>query len=314
MGEELVMISEEKIDQVLQRMADTYGQQMRSPVLHSPAEHGLEYEEVTFPASDGTPLEGWYIPAPGSDRLIIANHPRGFSRAGMPTHLEPWRSVWKSSGNDWEIDFVPDYKILHDAGHHVLTYDLRNHGYSSAANGGVVSSGLFESRDVLGSLAYTSTRPDTRDLGVALFSRCLGANSTIAAMMKRPDAFRNVRAMVACQPLTPQMIAERLLELAGVPVDRIGDLDRRVTERTGISFADREVREWARTVDVPTFVYQVRDDVLTRPEDVQSIFDNIRTEDKKLMWIENSTSRWDGYAEFQRRPEPMLAWFADHFA
>jgi pimeloyl-ACP methyl ester carboxylesterase len=41
------------------------------------------------------------------------------------------------SGNGFEVNLVPDYKILHDAGYNVLAYDLRNHGLSSAANGGV---------------------------------------------------------------------------------------------------------------------------------------------------------------------------------
>jgi hypothetical protein len=87
------------------------------------------------------PLEGWFIPAAGSDKLIIANHPMGFSRAGMPTHLEPWRSIWAPSGNDFEVNLVPDYKILHDAGYSVLAYDLRNFSLSGAANGGIASSG-----------------------------------------------------------------------------------------------------------------------------------------------------------------------------
>jgi hypothetical protein len=29
------------------------------------ADDGLDYEDVTFPARDGVPLEGWFIPAPG---------------------------------------------------------------------------------------------------------------------------------------------------------------------------------------------------------------------------------------------------------
>ena len=78
----------------------------------------------------------------------------GFSRAGIPAHLEPWRSIWSASGNAFEVNFVPDYKILHDAGYNVLAYDLRNSGLSGAANGGIASSGIFESRDVLGSLRY----------------------------------------------------------------------------------------------------------------------------------------------------------------
>jgi len=48
-----------------------------------------------------------------------------------------------------EVNFIPDYRILHDAGYNVLAYDLRNFGLSGAANGGIASSGIFESRDVV---------------------------------------------------------------------------------------------------------------------------------------------------------------------
>src|SRR5246500_1657621 len=146
--------SKAQLDETLQRFANGFSWVRRAPVLHSPSEHGLEYEDVTFPARDGVPLEGWFIAAPGSSKLIVANHPMGFSRSGMPADVQPWHADWAPSGNGFEVDLVPDYKILHDAGYNVLAYDLRNHGLSGAANGGVVSGGIFESRDVLGSLRY----------------------------------------------------------------------------------------------------------------------------------------------------------------
>jgi hypothetical protein len=107
-------------------------------------------------------------------------------------------------------------------------------------------------------------------------------------------------------------IIARRLALAGVPADRIDDLEERVVLRTGIGFARRAPQEWARGVCVPTLLYQVRDDVLTEPSDVQAMFDNIPVADKKLLWIQDTTARWDGYLEFQRRPGPMLAWFDAH--
>jgi hypothetical protein len=36
--------------------------------------------------------------------------------------------------------------------------------------------------------------------------------------------------------------------------------------------------------------------------------------DKKLQRIEGSIARWDGYIEFQRRPQPMLDWFAQYMS
>src|SRR4029077_4949484 len=123
------------------------------------SEHGLEYEDITFPARDGLPVEGWFIPAPGSSKLIICNHPLGFSRSGIPAHLQPWHAAWAPSGNGFEVDLVPDYKILHDAGYHVLAYDLRNHGLTGAANGGVSSHGITEWTDIPRAPASARPRP-----------------------------------------------------------------------------------------------------------------------------------------------------------
>jgi hypothetical protein len=85
--------------------------------------------------------------------------------------------------------------------------------------------------------------------------------------------------LVGPQPVTIKTIVQRRLALLGVPAGRIDDL---------------------------------RDDVLTEPSDVQTMFDNIPVADKKLQWIDGTTRRRDGYLEFQRRPEPMLEWYAKH--
>jgi pimeloyl-ACP methyl ester carboxylesterase len=142
----------------------------------------------------------------------------GFSRSGIPADVQPWHADWAPSGNGFEIDLVPDYKILHDAGYNVLAYDLRNHGLSSAANGGVTTHGNTESRDVVGSLEYARTRPDTRDMVIGLFSRCMGGVSTFAAMTRFPEVFEGVRCLVSPQPVT------------------------------------RVPQEWAKNVRVPTFL------------------------------------------------------------
>ena len=311
-GCEIGAEADDDVAAILDEFADSFVGPARAPVLHRPAEHGLDYESVTFPASDGVPLEGWFIPADGSDKLLIANHPMGFSRSGQPTHLEPWRSVWGPSGNGVEVDFVPDLKLLHDAGYNVLTYDLRNPGLSGSAHGGILTSGWFEARDVLGSLQYVRDRRATRDMTIGLFSRCLGCNATFAAMTQRPRAFDGLRCLVAPQPVTTKVILSRQLERAGISGQHIDALDQRITLRTGFGFADRDNRAWARNVHVPTYLYQVRDDVLTEPDDMQTMYDNIPVADKKLSWIENTTARWDGYLEFQRRPEPILDWLDTH--
>ncbi|MFD7918707.1 alpha/beta hydrolase family protein [Streptomyces sp. NPDC059740] len=300
---------------MLEAIADRFSTSPRSPVLHSPAEHGLDFEEVTFPSEDGIPLEGWFVPAPGSDRVVIVNHPRFFSRSGLPSHLEPWRSVNGETGNDVEVDLVPDIALLHAAGYHVLAYDLRNFGLSGGANGGVTTSGRFESRDVVGSLRYARSRPDLRGARIALFSRCLGANATLFAMQRAPQEFMDVCCLVACQPLSPRAVLERTLERRRIPAERMEELDRLIRLRTGFGLDEMSPVETgaAGSVRVPTLVYQVHDDLMTRPADVQSMFDGIPSDvPKELFWIHGTTRRWDGYLHFQKDPDRVLEWLAGH--
>jgi hypothetical protein len=39
--------------------------------IHTPADYGLDFEGVTFHASEGLALHGWWIPAADSDRAVI---------------------------------------------------------------------------------------------------------------------------------------------------------------------------------------------------------------------------------------------------
>ena len=84
--------------------------------------------------------------------------PLWFNRYRFPAHLEPWKSLG-GAGNDFEVDFVPDYRILHDAGYNVLTYDLRSLGQSGNANSGGGSGGRFDARDVIGRCILRAATP-----------------------------------------------------------------------------------------------------------------------------------------------------------
>lgn len=279
----------------------------RSPVLRSPGDEGLAWEDITFPSADGVPLEGWFIPRAGSDKLVIFAHPFGFSRAGFPSHIEPWKSAF-GPGNDFEISFVPEYKILHDHGYNVLAYDFRNFGLSSSANGGLQSNNRFEARDVLGSLAYARARSDLKDMKIGLFSRCMGGNATFRAAAGNPGALSDVRCLVAPLLLSAHVALEQMLAGAGLP-EHVGEVDRRIQQIIGVSLRAESPVDWARSVTVPTLTYGVREDAITRSSDLEGIFEAIGTQEKSMFWIETSTRRWDGYTWFQRHPKRILAWF-----
>jgi len=170
----------------------------------------MAYEDVFFPSLDGVGLEGWFIPA-DSDRLVICNHFMPGNRYGYPGHLEPWTGF-----GGFEVNFLPQYRALHDAGYNVLAYDLRNHGRSGAGNGGIVAIGLPEYRDVIGSLRYAKSRKDTGGMKTALLSVCLGCDSTMVAMNKHPEEFTHIKVLLALQPVSARPFIERASEKAGI--------------------------------------------------------------------------------------------------
>ncbi|KRQ19275.1 MULTISPECIES: alpha/beta hydrolase [Mycobacteroides] len=286
--------------------ATFFAKPYRTPILRRPDEYGLKYEDVYFPSLDGTNLEGWFIPA-DSDRLLIVNHFLSGSRYGYPGHVLPDDIV------GFEVNYLPQYKTLHDAGYNILAYDLRNHGVSGAANGGIGGAGLYEYRDVIGSVRYAKSRKDTAAMKTGLFSICYGANSTIVALSKHPEEFTHIKALLALQPGSGDVFLERMAENLGVDKEEGAKAaDQALHIATGWHLNELSPREYAKDVTLPTLVVQVHHDSMVYPKDVQSIYDNVAATDKKLFWIEGTTNRFDGYTYFTDHPELLLEWFDTH--
>lgn len=87
----------------------------RRPVRQKPQSFGLPGERVTVSGADGLALACWYVPAP----------PRTDADPASPIGVVLAHGLGRNSGM-----LMPLAKMLHDAGYHVLTYDLRNHGES----------------------------------------------------------------------------------------------------------------------------------------------------------------------------------------
>lgn len=280
----------------------------RTPVHKTPADHGMDtWEDVFFSSSDGTPLEGWYIPSTQgeSDKLIIINHPMPMSRSGFTGHFgEPWSNV-----DTLEIDFVAHMKHLSNAGYNILAYDLRNHGNSGAANGGICGIGRYEWRDVVGAQQYVQNHPKLNTMKVALYNRCTGGNAAYEAMYRHPELFEEVKCFFG--PLTVSMTA-LMTSFAGLMgLDTYMELmDLEQIKLGGFTNGEMRPQDYAHAVKVPYFMAQVVDDVWTdNPKGAQEIFDNIGSEEKELFWIEGTNRRFDGYNYFGVNPEKMIAFF-----
>ena len=62
-----------KATEFMNNWADFFAHSLRTPILRRPDEYGMICEDVFFPSTDGTALDGWFISA-DSNKLVICNH------------------------------------------------------------------------------------------------------------------------------------------------------------------------------------------------------------------------------------------------
>lgn len=157
----------------------------------TPADIGLEYENVRFTTDDGVTLSGWLIRARRETRtaVIVLHGFTGHRLANLPA-VVPW---------------------LVDR-HNVLTFDFRGHGESDHRS---ITLGSHERRDVAAALRFL----EGRGLGpVALYGVSMGASTAIVAAPDLP-----VAAVVADAPYAHlhHPVASRMREV-GYPFPDVG--------------------------------------------------------------------------------------------
>lgn len=181
----------------------------RQRLWASPADLGMPFEDVQFPARDGLRLSGWFIPISetGADAGLD-------SKAATPTiiivHSWPWNRLGTAAEtalNDIPgsspIQLIHLAHSLHNRGYNLLMFDLRNHGQSATAP--PVTFGLREADDLLGAIDFLARRGDVDRDRIGVVSFAVGANATIFAL-PRTDS---LRAVVAVQPASPAIFSNR---------------------------------------------------------------------------------------------------------
>jgi pimeloyl-ACP methyl ester carboxylesterase len=145
----------------------------RQPITRTPADVGLAYEEVAFNASDGVKIRGWFLPGPTSDRgpTVVFVHGWLWNRAGNVAGLVPFK--------DKDVDFLPTARALHDAGMHVLMFDLSNHGKSGYRL--PMSFGAWEGRDLIGAMSYLRMRSEVDPVRIGVLGTSMGGNTALEA-------------------------------------------------------------------------------------------------------------------------------------
>jgi pimeloyl-ACP methyl ester carboxylesterase len=133
----------------------------RPPLLTgTPGDRGLAYRNVTFRATDGAQLSGWYLPSRDGAAVVLL-HGAGSTRA----------------------DVLPQAAVLARHGYGVLLYDARGHGRSA---GRAMDFGWYGDQDVSGAVTFLAGRPDVDPARIAAMGMSMGGEQAIGAAAADP--------------------------------------------------------------------------------------------------------------------------------
>lgn len=141
----------------------------RFPVCcFTPTDLGYSYEDVTFAASDGAQLSGWYIPSQNGAAVIMV-HANAGNRTGVIYHAD----------------------VLAKQGYGVLLFDVRGFGESEANMFPFPPGGMAE--DVIGAVTFLQSRPEVNPRRIGALGLSMGAIIVLRAAAQSAD----IQAVVA---------------------------------------------------------------------------------------------------------------------
>ena len=195
----------------------------------TPADLGMDYEDVYFETADGVTLHGWYVPGADDDVCVVWFH----GNAGNIGHR------------------VYNLALMHSrVGASVFLFDYRGYGRSE---GSPSEPGLY--LDAEAAVEQARLRCGVSDDGIVLFGRSLGGAVAVEMATRRPfravvveSAFTSVKEMardsnrLISRFLPPFMVVkgkyDSLAKMPSVlsPVLIVhGDADRTVPHRMGLA-------------------------------------------------------------------------------
>lgn len=125
---------------------------------------GLAYEDVSFPATDGSrTVQSWYIPSEGSDRTIVFSHGYGANR---------------------EESWVPMYDLAHYANSMNYNVIMFDYGFASQTDRDVATGGKRESHQLLGAIQLAKDRGANE---IIVWGFSMGAGTALQAGLVTED-------------------------------------------------------------------------------------------------------------------------------
>lgn len=253
----------------------------------TPAWRGLAYEDASLLTEDGLRLAAWWMPAEGpASGTVVFLHGYGASKVQS-------------------LSVAP---FLHEAGYHVLAFDLRGHG---ASDGDHTTFGIDEAADARAAYRYLAERGDPDLQRVAFFGWSMGGATALLAAESLP----HVRAFVVDSAFARlnNVVGNSLASLTGLPPFPFSPLTigfaSIMTDRdVGDSEPARATGDLAR----PVLIIHGKADSLVRP-DVDAIELQRAAGEHGELWLvpdaDHVNARRYHPMEYEHR---VLAFLAEH--
>lgn len=273
----------------------------RLPLTRSPADVALAFEDVAFAAADGVPLRGWFVPAEGTEPgpAVVFVHGWLWNRAGNVRGLVPFA--------DRDVDFLTTVRAVHDAGMHVLMFDLSNHGQSGSRL--PMTFGAWEGRDLIGAMSYLRARPEVDPVRVGVLGCSMGGNTALEAA----PYIQPVPAMLLIQPNRAGTFIARFAR------DHLGPLGPSILHPTDWAYAMARAPRPSRA-NPAAAARQLPDTVQKYVQGtgdpwgtMSDVEDMVAASPRVLPLVRYpSTGRYEGYAYIAEHADDVATFFSDH--
>lgn len=246
----------------------------------TPADRGLAYQNVAFPASDGLTLRGWYLPSHNRAAVIVGHGYSAYRR-------------------------LDQAELLARHGYGVLTFDWRAHGES---DGDLCSFGYYEVRDVEGALAWLRQQPDVDPERIGILGESMGAVTAIRAAARLPE----IKAVVAASPFpTLEEGVRNVWRGTGWPAFPFVPLQALFGRwQTGLDLDDvRPLDDVAAISPRPILILAGGQDPITGPDAGQRYY--AAAGEPKELWFEPELGHLDFLAVYPAEYERRVVGFFD---
>jgi alpha-beta hydrolase superfamily lysophospholipase len=249
----------------------------RSVSDETPADRGLQFEDLTVTSTDGTVLRGWFIPA-DSPRLILLQH-------GYKNRMQSMLNL---------------AVLLHRRGYQVMVMCVRAHDRS---DGEQLYMGQREMPDMEAWARVAESKPGVDRAKVGMFGVSMGGALAIQYTATHDD----VKALVADSAFSSleDTIDTSIRFFSGLPSFPFGSMIRFWAEREG-DFDPRDVdaKKWIGAVSPrPVLIMQGGADRVVSVSSGQKLFDVAR--EPKEFWYEPTVGHGQFLkmmpAEFEKR-------------